>query len=185
MNLHFRPSIFNGLEYNGRVQKIDLPEAHYVDAAIGWLGLGSLTEAKAELANLPASLQLHPDVLEIRWLIFAEEKQWEEALHAAQALVQAAPDRSSGWLHQAYALRRVEAGGVKKAWQALLPAFDKFPKESTISYNLSCYACQLRQMEAARVWIKRALVIGGKEKIKRMALQDEDLEPLWEEIREL
>src|SRR5947207_14200506 len=97
-------------------------------------------------------------------------------------LMASAPDRSSGWLHQAYALRRVREGGVKQAWTALLPAFDKFPKEPTISYNLSCYACQMKQLDAARTWLQRAAVIGGKEKIKRMALRDRDLEPLWTEI---
>ena len=93
------------------------------------------------------------------------------------------PARSSGWLHQAYALRRVPEGGVKQAWQALLPAFDKFPKEPVISYNLSCYACQMNQLEAARVWLKRAEFLGNKTEIKRMALKDPDLEPLWGEIR--
>jgi len=36
--------------------------------------------------------------------------------------------------------------------------------------------------DAARIWFKRAMVIGGREEIKRMALADSDLEPLWKEI---
>jgi hypothetical protein len=40
-------------------------------------------------------------------------------------------------------------------------------------------------MDAARVWLKRALVIGGRTKIKPMALEDPDLEPLWSEIKEM
>ena len=96
-----------------------------------------------------------------------------------------APERSSGWIHQAYALRRMPEGSVKQAWKALLPAFDLFPKEPVICYNLSCYACQLQLLDAARVWLKRAAVIGGKDQIKRMAKVDPDLEPLWSEIPEL
>src|SRR5204863_2274137 len=111
------------------------------------------------LALLDARHKEHPDVLEVRWLLSAEERRWDDALQIARALVQSAPDRSSGWLHQAYALRRISEGSVRKAWEALLPAFDKFPKEPTISYNLSCYACQMQQLEAARVWFKRAAVI--------------------------
>jgi hypothetical protein len=45
----------------------------------------------------------------------------------------------------------------------------------------------MQQLEAARVWFKRAIVIGGRkgrERIKRMALEDSDLEPLWGEIKE-
>ena len=70
-------------------------------------------------------------------------------------------------------------------WAALLPAFDKFPKEATIPFNLSCYACQLGQLEAARDWLARAVAINGKEKVMAMALNDSDLKPLWDEIRQL
>lgn len=167
------------------MERLEPPASHYISAAVGWLELGNLAEARAELDHLSTELQGHPDVLEVRWLMCAEEAQWEEGLRIARTLLASAPERSAGWLHQAYALRRVPEGGIKKAWDALLPAFDKFPKEALISYNLSCYACQMQQLEAARVWLKRALVIGGKERYKRMALEDKDLEPLWQEIKTL
>ena len=167
------------------MQKLEPPDTHYFFAAIGWLELGNLTEAQAELAQVSPAQQEHPDVLEVRWLFSAQQKHWEEGLQIAQALLRRAPKRSSGWLHQAYALRRVPGGGVQKAWEALLPASDKFPKEPTIPFNLSCYACQLQQLDTARDWLKRAVAVGGKEKIKQMALQDSDLEPLWDEIRQL
>jgi tetratricopeptide (TPR) repeat protein len=167
--------------------KLEPPNTHHLSAVIGWLELGNLSEAKAELAQIAPEHHNHPDVLEVRWRICAELEAWVEGLQVAQAILRDAPDRSSGWLHQAYALRRVPDGTVKMAWEALLPAFDKFPKEPIISYNLSCYACQMRQLDAARTWFKRALVIGRKERerIKRMALQDPDLEALWEEIGQL
>jgi predicted Zn-dependent protease len=164
--------------------KLEPPDTHYLLAAVGWLELGNPAEAKAELVHIRPSQQDHPDVLELRWSISAHEQRWEESLQVAQALLRRAPKRSSGWLHQAYALRRVPEGGLQKAWDALLPAVARFPKEAIIPFNLSCYACQMRQLEAARDWLKRAMVIGGKEKIKRMALKDSDLEPLWAEIRQ-
>jgi tetratricopeptide (TPR) repeat protein len=169
------------------MDKLEPPQVHYVSAAIGWLELGNVAEAKAELQRIDSELHQHPQVLELRWLICAEEERWQEGLDIARALLQRAPESPAGWLHQAYALRRVPKGSVKQAWTALLPAFDKFPKEPIICYNLSCYACQMQQLDAARVWFKRAIVIGGrsgKEKIKRMALEDSDLEPLWAEIKE-
>jgi predicted Zn-dependent protease len=167
------------------MQRLEPPDTHYLSAAIGWLELGNPAEARAELARIRPAQQEHPDSLEARWWVAAEEKRWEEGLQIAQALLRRAPKRSSGWLHQAYALRRAPDGGVFKAWNALLPAFDKFPKEPTIPYNLSCYACQMQQLDTARLWLKRAVKIGGKERIKRMALEDRDLEPLWKEIEEL
>jgi hypothetical protein len=167
------------------MQKLESPETHYLSAAVGWLELGNIAEAKAELALIGEPWQTHPDVLEVRWLLCAEDGEWTEGLAIARTLVQQAPDRSSGWLHQAYALRRLPDGTVKQAWEALLPAFDKFPKEPIICFNLACYACQMQQLDAARTWLKRALFIGGKDRMKRMALEDSDLEPLWQEIRGL
>ena len=72
---------------------------------------------------------------------------------------------------------------MEKAWDALLPAAEKFPKEPVIPYNLACYACQLQKLEDARSWLKRAIEIGGKERMKEMALEDPDLQPLWKEIQ--
>lgn len=167
------------------MQPLEPPHIHFLSAAAGWLGLGNLAEAKSELAQITSPYQGHPDVLELRWDIAALEGNWEQALDVARSLLQSAPDRPSGWLHQSYALRRIPDGSVKKAWSALLPAFNKFPQESIISFNLSCYACQMGQLDAARVWFKRALVIGGKQRIKAQALADTDLEPLWDEIKQL
>ena len=167
------------------MHKLEPPDTHYFFAAIGWLELGNLAEAKTELAQVSGAQQEHPDVLEVRWSIAAEQKSWDEALQAAQTLLRRAPKRSSGWLHQAYALRRVPGGGLQKAWEALLPAFAKFPKELLIPFNLSCYACQMGQLDTARDWLKRAVGAGDKETIRAMALKDADLKPLWEEIRQL
>jgi predicted Zn-dependent protease len=167
------------------VNRLDWPDKHYFAAAVGWFELGNVREAQAELDLISAGHQTHPDVLELRWTICAQEERWNDALRAARALLDNAPQRSSGWLHHAYALRRAPDGGVKKAWDALLPAFERFPKEATIPYNLSCYACLMQQYEEARIWLQRAFVAGGKRKMKVMALADPDLKPLWKEIREL
>jgi hypothetical protein len=167
------------------VHLLEPPDTHYLSAAIGWLELGNPTEAKTELDRVSTGCQRHPDVLEVRWLLCAEQRDWAAALAAARAILEVAPDRSSGWLHQAYALRRVSDGGVEKAWDVLLPVFEKFPKEPVIAYNLACYGCQMNRLSEARIWLKRALKLGGKERIRDMALRDSDLEPLWEEIRSL
>jgi hypothetical protein len=165
--------------------KLEPPDTHYVSAAIGWLGLGNAAEARAELAQIREENQNLPDILEVRWEICVRETDWDEAVVIARRLLLEAPDRATGFLHLAYALRRTSDGSVRKAWNALLPAFDKFPRLPLISFNLSCYACQLNQLEAARVWLKRAFVIGGRDKIKPMALADTDLQPLWHEIKEM
>jgi hypothetical protein len=167
------------------VKPLEPPDSHHLDAAIGWLGLGCAGEARAELVKISAVSQKHSDVLEVRWAICAHERQWSNALEIAEQELKFAPDESSGWLHRAYALRRVSGGGLAQAWDALLPAAEKFPAEPVIAYNLSCYACQLQQFDVARDWLNRAVAAGKKDAIKKMALDDDDLQPLWEEIKDL
>jgi predicted Zn-dependent protease len=168
-----------------QVQEFEPPDIHRLNAALGWLGLNSPADARAELADISSALQSHPAVLEARWLLYAHEKNWPAALAVAERELQASPGISAGWLHRAYALRRVEDGGLARAWGALLPAAEKFPEDPVIAYNLSCYACQLNELDASRVWLKRAIKIGGRDEIKKLALDDDDLKPLWPEIKGL
>jgi uncharacterized protein HemY len=158
------------------------PDSHHLDAAIGWLGLGCANDAREELNRISVTLQNHPDVLETRWTICVRDKDWVDALKIADLELKSAPGDAGGWLHRAYALRRVSSGGLPQAWDALLPAAEQFPDEPVIAYNLSCYACQMQQLDMARKWLQRAIKAGGKEAIKKMALADDDLQPLWPEI---
>jgi Flp pilus assembly protein TadD len=167
------------------MQVLEPPDSHHLEAAHGWLGLGSVADARTELEAISPGLRGHPAVLEARWLVCVQEKNWRDALAVAERELAGAPENSSGWLHRAYALRRVEGGGLTQAWDALLPAAEKFPKEPTIPYNLSCYACQLQQLDMARHWLNRAIAAGKKECIKLAALCDDDLKPLWTEIKDL
>lgn len=171
--------------YIGRVRQLEAPDLHLVQAAQGWMGLGSLDDALAELRGISPENERHPAVLELLWIIHIQREHWDAALVAARNLLAEAPDNANSWLHHAYALRRVADGGLAKARAALEPALEKFPKEPVISYNLSCYACQMKDLDVAREWFQRALKVGRKKEIKNMALADPDLEPLWEEIRGL
>ncbi len=167
------------------MERIEPPDSHRIRAAVGWLELGCPNDALQELGELSESNRDHPDVLELRWQIHAAAKDWSAALDDATLLVDKAPDRASGWLHRAYALRRASDGGLERARDALRPAFEKFPKEPLIAYNLACYACQLRQMDEARHWLHSAIKAGRKATVTRLALKDEDLRPLWDEIRSM
>src|SRR3954468_21586331 len=129
------------------MSKLEPPDTFFFSAAVGWMELGNAAEAEAELTKISAENQNRPDVLEVRWVLHSQANRWDEALEVARALLKVAPNRSSSWLHHAYALRRASTGGLQQAWDALLPAHEKFPREPTIAFNLSCYACQLKQLE--------------------------------------
>lgn len=124
-------------------------------------------------------------MLVLRWLVYAKAETWTGAFEIARTLVEQVPDDSFGWIHQAYALRRMDGGGVKAAWDALLPAADKFPTEPTVAFNLACYACQLGNLAEARDWLCKAIALGDAKEIKTRALDDPDLEPLWAKIGEM
>jgi len=162
------------------------PDTHHLSAAVGWLELGNHVEAGEELAKISPPFLEHPDVLEARWAVCAAGKSWEAAAHAAELLIAKAPERASGWIHRAYALRRAPSGGLQKAWEALRPAFDRFPAESVIPYNLACYAAQSDRLDEAWQWLHKSIdAAGDVDEIKQRALADADLQPLWERIREL
>ena len=60
---------------NPGVNELTPPDSHYLLAAQGWLELGDHLEADKELDEITPELRVHPDVLEIRWQIYAKEKQ--------------------------------------------------------------------------------------------------------------
>ena len=166
--------------------ELHAPDLHYLKAAVGWLELGNASESLLELDHLSEAMQSHPDVLETRWLALAQNQRWDAAAKVGRALIAAAPDRSIGWLHHAYALRRATTGGVLAAFNALSPVADKFPREPTIPYNLACYTCQMqRDADETLAWLRQAMKAGKRQEILAMALKDPDLEPLRAEIAKL
>jgi hypothetical protein len=162
--------------------KISHPDLHFISSAEGWLILGRPEEALRELELVNKDLWQHPDVLAVRYSIHANQRNWEMALAVAREFRHRSPDRVGAWLDYAYALRRVSGGGLQAAWRALRPALKNFPQEVMVAYNLSCYACQMEQMDEARTLITRALEVGDRQMVKNLALEDDDLRPLWKEI---
>ncbi len=158
------------------------PDLLYLEAAKGWTILGDLKEAVQELGRIPSPLQVHPDVLEVRFAIAAKAKQWTECMELAAALLDLAPDRPTAWINCAFTLHELKQ--TQDAWNALYTVRDRFPDVPTIPYNLACYACALGRLEDSRQWLQKALAVGGT-RYQRLALEDADLKPLWAEIKAL
>ena len=156
--------------------KFDLDDQRHLVAAEGWLELGLHLEANEELEKITAQLRDHPDVLELRWLIYAKEKKWDACVDVATAIIKLAPERSDGWIHRSFALHELHR--TQEAFDQLLPVVDKFPKIWTIPYNLACYASRLHQFDVAQKWLKQALTVDTKT-VQQAAIEDEDFKPLW------
>ena len=162
---------------------IEPPDSHYLSSAVGWMELGNLTEANLELERLSPAVWQHPEVLEVKWLLDSKAERWDCCLKWAESLLNVAPENPTGWIHRAYALRRVGGGGLTSAFEALLPAVEKFPQEAVIPYNLACYLCRMGRMEECRHFLEISFKRGNSKAMKKMALQDEDLKELWPELQ--
>ena len=158
---------------------LELPDRQHLDAAQGWLELGNHIEADAELDRIHPERRGHPDVLEVRWQIYARAKQWKTCVDIGAAIVQLAPDRPFGWIHRSYALHELKR--TQEALDSLLPVADRFPEVWTIPYNLACYCAQLGRLDECREWFKKAMTV-DEQTVRRAALDDPDLKPLWESL---
>ena len=156
------------------------PDQMHLKAAAGWIQLGDYDSANDELEKIRAEWRAHPDVLELRWLIYSHHEQWDACLDITSAIVKMAPDRVSGWIHKAISLRRANGGGFENAKALLLEAAKLFPTEWAIHYNLACYSAQLGQLDAAQEHLNKSYELGDTQQIKLMALDDDDLNPLWQ-----
>jgi len=155
----------------------------HLQAAEGWLELGDHIEASEELEKITTQSRTHPDVLEVRWQIYAAAKEWEAALDIAAALIELDPDGPLGWVHRSYALHELKR--TSEARDNLLRVVEAFSVNPTMRYNLACYECQLGRLDQAKHWLEKAFELGEVRKMKLTAVQDADLEPLWKEIGNL
>ena len=71
-------------------------------------------------------------------------------------------------------------GGLQRAYDELVIAAERFPTDPIVRFNLACYCCQLGRLEAAKDWLHKAYEVGNARQIKLMALDDPDLQPLWQ-----
>ena len=155
-----------------KLAQLKHPDPMHLEAAAGWIQLGDYDSANDELEKIRAEWRAHPDVLDLRWLIYSNDEQWDACLDIASAIVKMVPDRAQGWLDKAFSLRRANDGGVEKAKTVLLEAAKLFPDDSMIQYNLACYCAQ---RDDGRPVMKSQLIA-----IVAAVLVDEDLKPLWE-----
>jgi tetratricopeptide (TPR) repeat protein len=155
-------------------------EHFHLEAAEGWLMLGNPIEAHEELEGLSSESNHHPEVLAMRWQVYATARWWEAAYVVSKALCEMAPNAAAAWICQANTLRNYK--GVIDAWSLLLSIVNRFAEDAIIRYNLACYASQMGLMEESCGWLVQAFELEESAQLKLAALYDPDLQPLWEKI---
>jgi predicted Zn-dependent protease len=156
-------------------------DRQHLDAAEGWLGLGSWKHADEELADITPEFRAHPAVLRAQYEVFAASKNWEGAVETARALTAAEPESPFGSVHTALALHEMER--TREALNTLLPIAANFPKNPLIAYNVACYYCNVGNDIQALAWLQKAFELAGDRKDVRVTAQaDPDLQSLWGKI---
>ena len=105
-------------------------------------------------------------------------KKWDIVAAVASHLVKVDPGTAGWWISLAYSIRRIE--GVDKAEAILLRAQAIHPKVVMIAFSLACYASVTGRFEEAKARLQHA--IGLDRGVRALALDDEDLKPLWDWI---
>ena len=118
------------------------------------------------------------EVLGMRVQLYMAAKKWDMAAAVASHLVKVEPENEVWWISLAYSVRRVE--GVEKAEAILLRAQSIHPKVAMIAFSLACYASVTGRMEEAKERLRHAIDLDKE--FRRLALDDEDLKPLWDWI---
>jgi predicted Zn-dependent protease len=145
-----------------------------VQYSSGYLALGMLAEAAAELAAIDGAERERPEVLSARCDLFSETKDWPAMIDDGRKLAQARPDHPHGWISWAFALREVQR--IEEAQAVLHESERLHPACGVLHYNLACYACLLGDRAEAERRLRRALEIDGS--WKDSALDDPDLAAL-------
>ena len=147
-------------------------------AAQGFLELGLPLDAHDEIESMDAEVRHVPEVLEVRVEIYRALKKWELMQTVAKKLTEAEPADSRWPLAWAYATRRAES--LDAARFILVEAWKVHEREPLFPLNIACYLCQLGQTEIAKGVLKVAFKLDPN--MRLMALDDEDLKPLWDSL---
>lgn len=140
----------------------------------GYLELGMVEEAAAELDLIPSTSADDFDVRALRALVVQEKKDWPALVPLAAQLVRDCPADPGWWIMWAYAVRRADS--LTAAEKILREAESNHPKEATIQFNLGCYACQNGNLTKARAYVDCAIALD--ERFREAAATDPDLAPL-------
>jgi predicted Zn-dependent protease len=151
-----------------------------LEYASGFIELGMMAEAAAELEKIsPADRDSLP-VLNVRLQFFMAAKEWPQVVTLAAESTRRQPNDSQGWIFHAYALR--ELSRIAEAQAVLLLAEPLHGATcGVLHYNLACYACLLGNKPEARR--RLALAAALDQSWLDSALDDPDLASMREEIR--
>ncbi len=153
----------------------------HVLTSSGYLDLGMFDDAALALEEIEPKDKTRVEVLGARVALYMATRKWDMAAAVASHLVNVQPDNLDWWINLACAARQHE--GVESAEAVLFQALELHHDNAAIEFNLACYASVLGRFEEAKERLGRAIEFD--EQFQKLAIDDEDLRPLWDWIAEL
>ena len=135
-------------------------------------------DAAMALEEIEPEDKTRSEVLGARVGLYMAARKWDMAAAVASHLVKVEPENAGWWISLAYSVRRIE--GIEKAEAILLRAQAIHPKVAMIAFSLACYASFTGRMEEAKVRLRHAIELDKE--IRKLAIDDDDLKPLWDWI---
>ena len=150
-----------------------------VQYATGYIALGILDQAEAELTAIPSEDRELPDVLSAQAELAMAAKRWPNVVGFARRLTEVEPSDVQGWVWWAYALREMQQ--IREARSVLLQIEAIHGNEhAVVPYNLACYYCLLGELDTARRYFAKACKMDPS--FKESIATDPDLEGLRADI---
>jgi tetratricopeptide (TPR) repeat protein len=142
-----------------------------LEAADGYLFLGLIDEALAEVSRIHEAEQDTPSVLLSRIRVLLHLRRWTDAELLARRAARRHPEEEEFTVQRAFALRQLEKG--EEAFKVLRAAPDWLRRTGILHYNLGCYEARLGDPKTARRCIDAAIELNAAMKTK--ARTDPDL----------
>ncbi len=152
-----------------------IPTATRLSYANGYIELGMLKEAAAELDEIEPQERLKDEVLMMRSKLYLESKNWEVMAAVSKQLVEQRPDSPYAWTNWAYALRELNQN--EEAKNVALRGLVIHPSEPVLWFNLACYCSLLGQYQDASDHLDSAIKLD--QDFEQESVDDPDLEGLW------
>ena len=132
-----------------------IPIRKHLDYALGYIELGLLDEARAELNRISAADRQTSPVLAVSLELAMAEENWDAVVIFAPQVILADETLERPWIAWAYALR--ENQRITEAREVLVRGSLVVTEPSGLmDYNLACYYCLLGDLDEARRRLQRA-----------------------------
>jgi len=145
---------------------------------MGYLNLEMVEEAQGELGAISPGLMASEEFLGLMATICLKSGNWEHLRTVSIILVSKWPGECMHWIWLGTATRHCLS--IAEAERVLQRALQTLPSEPLVHFNLACYAAQTGDLKLARERLARAINLDLTLRLK--ALDEPDLEPLWDDL---